>query len=67
VYTHDSLKHSPVSLLLFGEYRNSLPEVKQRDVRLIVHLHPEPRLRMRGAIPLLLLYTCVQKKTELFK
>ena len=45
-----------VSLLLFGEYRDSLPEVKQRDVMLTAHLHPEPRLRMRGAIPLPLLY-----------
>jgi hypothetical protein len=45
--------------LLFGECQGSFLELKREGLKLTTHLHLLPRLRMSGAIPILLLYAFI--------
>jgi len=46
-------------ILLFSGYQCSFLEVHGQGMKLTIHLHLLPRIRMSGAVPLLLIYAFV--------
>jgi hypothetical protein len=59
--------HSGAGALKFHEYRRSFRGSTGRGVKLTTQLHPVPRLRMSGAVPLLPLYALLAWSRTTYK